>query len=168
MLIKSLIPGFLNPQAATRQLGPEASEWVLRLVDTDPEPEDPYFDPAKRKAAFLEWLDRSPEHLAMFIETVKAYQTMKGIDPSRLINIPGLLTELSAERLRPSPSGGVVRRAVTQYLRHSTMAWRRAVPIIAVIVVLLLLLFACTKAGDRSPTQTATPERASSALSAER
>jgi transmembrane sensor len=69
----------------------EASDWLLRLHNTQPDPEDLYCDPEKRNAAFLEWIRRSPKHVAMFLDNYEVYQRLGNIDPQSRLHIDALL-----------------------------------------------------------------------------
>jgi len=43
-----------------------AIEWLIRLLDTDFDPEEPYPDPLQRQKAFLGWLSQNPAHVRAF------------------------------------------------------------------------------------------------------
>lgn len=107
-----------NPEHPGFRLGCEASDWLVRLQDPRPEPDDPYFDPEKRSAAFLEWLQRSPEHVRMFLETRETYQRLGQIDPASRLRIDELLEKTSAEVIQlfgfgePAPRPKRARRAI--------------------------------------------------------
>lgn len=78
-------------RSADDQLGEEAAEWLMRYREVEPDPEDPYSDPAVRDDAFLDWTARSPNHLRMFIKTIDMYQRLGQINPEELIDMTELL-----------------------------------------------------------------------------
>lgn len=86
-----------NPQHPQFRLGRETSDWLVRLLDTQPEPDDPYFDPLKRDEAFLEWLTRSPKHVQLFLEIRETYQRLGQIDSKQRIRIDELLQKTNAD-----------------------------------------------------------------------
>jgi len=86
-----------NPEHPSYQLGLEASQWLVCLTDTQPQPDDPYFDAEKRSAAFLEWITRSPQHVSMFLDTYETYQRLGNIDPNARIEIDELLAARQAD-----------------------------------------------------------------------
>jgi len=86
-----------NPQHPSYALGREAADWMVRLLEPESDPKDPYFDPEKRDEAFLEWLSRSPQHVKMYLETYETYQRLGNIDPKKRIHIEALLQKQEAE-----------------------------------------------------------------------
>jgi len=77
------------------EVGAEAAHWLLRFQDTQPEPDDPYFDKAVRDQAFLDWLIISPQHVCAFLEIFETYQRLGNMDPQGQIHIPTLLRQVS-------------------------------------------------------------------------
>jgi transmembrane sensor len=73
------------------KLGEEAAEWVLSLEAAECGPESGFPDEKARNQAFYEWLERSPDHLRVFMETVETQRRMQLIDASHQINIRSLL-----------------------------------------------------------------------------
>src|SRR5882762_9767761 len=69
----------------------EATEWLVRLQDTDFDPEEPYQDPLQRQCAFLDWLKCSPRHVQAFMEVVEVERRVCRPDPQHLINVHELL-----------------------------------------------------------------------------
>jgi transmembrane sensor len=74
-----------------RSLDIEAGHWLLRLLDVDPRPEDPYRDAKRRSEAFLDWASRSPQHVAAFFELYETYSRLEPIDRHQRVNIEALL-----------------------------------------------------------------------------
>lgn len=75
------------------ELGEEAAEWLLRLEDTDPDAEESYPDEKTRNQAFFAWIETSPDHLRVFLETLEAHQRMRLIDAPHRIKIKALLRQ---------------------------------------------------------------------------
>jgi len=95
-----------NPQHPSYQLGREASDWLVCLLEPETDPTHPYFDPQTRDQAFLEWLTRSPQHVKMYLETYETYQRTANIDPKKRIDIERLLHKHDAEVIQlfgPAP-----------------------------------------------------------------
>src|SRR5882757_8101632 len=86
-----------NPQHPSYQLGREASDWLVCLLEPETDPTHPYFDPEKRDEAFLKWLARSPRHVKLYLETYETYGRMGKIDPQKRIHIEALLNTQDAE-----------------------------------------------------------------------
>jgi transmembrane sensor len=88
--------------------GQEAAHWLLRLQDTDPDPQDPYFEAAVRHEAFLDWLGEAPEHVQAFLEVFETYRRLGTLDPAKQISIEALLTHRNASVTRiygtPAPT----------------------------------------------------------------
>src|SRR5437660_4862481 len=83
--------------SADPQIGLEAADWLVRLQDTEADPEEAYPDPLARQSAWLDWLNRSPEHLRVFLETLETERRLHKIDPQRLVEIRELLEARSAD-----------------------------------------------------------------------
>jgi len=69
----------------------EAIEWLVRLLDTEFDPEEPYPDPLQRQAAFIQWLTLDAAHVRGFLEILEVERRAAHPDPQRLINIQELL-----------------------------------------------------------------------------
>jgi transmembrane sensor len=96
-----------NPHHPDYQLGLEASQWLVQFSEPPSDPDDPYFDSDKRSEAFMEWLLRSPAHVAMFLETYETYQRLGNIDPKGRIKIDELLAARNADVIQlfgPTPT----------------------------------------------------------------
>jgi transmembrane sensor len=147
------------------QIADEATEWILRLEDTDIDPEDLYSDPAERQQHFLTWVRQSPEHIRQFLELYETYRKVGQLDPQHRIDIEELLAQTNAaivplfteeDPLRPMQAVSVEAPA-----RLRSMTKRRwvyvtgAAAAVAAIAVLSLHSFdaqaqACTTAvGDQ-------------------
>jgi transmembrane sensor len=75
------------------ELGEEAAEWLLCFADTGPDPQHDYPDEKTRNQAFYEWIETSPEHLRVFMETAETHQRMRLIDERHEIRIKALLRQ---------------------------------------------------------------------------
>src|SRR5262245_26831663 len=71
------------------ELGEQAAEWLLRLDDCDPD--DEYPDEQARHQAFYQWLETSPQHLRVFLETVETHRRMQMLDARHAIKVETLL-----------------------------------------------------------------------------
>ena len=78
------------------QIADEATEWILRLEDTDIDPEDLYSDPAERQQHFLTWVTQSPQHIRLFLELYETYRKVGQLDPQHRIDIEELLAQPNA------------------------------------------------------------------------
>jgi transmembrane sensor len=83
----------ISSQPPPSRLGIESGRWLLSLVD--PQPNEPSCDSAVCHEAFLDWLETSPQHVQVFIETFETYRRLGAIDPLGLINIPALLRQVA-------------------------------------------------------------------------
>jgi ferric-dicitrate binding protein FerR (iron transport regulator) len=83
----------ISAQSTPSRLGIESGHWLLCLLD--PQPDEPDGDQAACHEAFLDWLETSPQHVQVFIETFETYRRLGDIDPSGLINIPALLHQVA-------------------------------------------------------------------------
>lgn len=123
--------------------GIEAGRWLLRLLDLEPDPDDPYSDPVVCHEAFLDWLATSPQHVQVFLETFETYRRLGQIDPSRQISIPALLRQAADGTLRVRGGAdrqarpGIGSRGFGQFYRSSRMA-KWAVAAAAAVIVLYL------------------------------
>lgn len=78
----------------------EAGHWLLRLQEREGDPQEPYFDPAVRNEAFLDWLAEAPEHVQAFLEIFETYRRLDTMDPQKQIQIETLLRNRNAEVIR--------------------------------------------------------------------
>lgn len=76
------------------QVALEAAEWLVRLMDTDFDPEEIYPNPLERQNAFFDWLNQAPEHVRAFLEVMEVERRTRHPDPDRLINIDDPLSAL--------------------------------------------------------------------------
>jgi transmembrane sensor len=129
-----------NPQHPSHQLGLEASQWLVRLQDTQPDPHDPYFDAEKRNAAFLEWITRSPEHVVLFLDTYETYRRLGNIDPRARIKIDALLEARHAEVIQLF--GPLQRVPQPNYPRRVLIGLAAGVAMLAITGVFSWKLFA--------------------------
>jgi ferric-dicitrate binding protein FerR (iron transport regulator) len=83
-----------DPGSTAPQLDTEASHWLLRLLDKDPDPSDPYFDRATRDEAFMDWLASSPEHVRAFLVTFEAYYRLGQVDRDGLNHVAFMVQNL--------------------------------------------------------------------------
>ncbi len=86
-----------STSSSDAQIAMEAADWLVRLQDTQADPEEAYPDPLARQSAWLDWLNRSPEHLRVFLETLETERRLHRIDPQRLVEIRELLEARSAD-----------------------------------------------------------------------
>jgi transmembrane sensor len=123
----------------------QAAEWLIRLQDSDPDPEEPYPDLLERHAAFTDWLHDTPAHLAAFREVLALSERAHDVDQRRLIDIQALVekhaTALAAAKVQPpayptSASGSFV----TPTLPAAAARSHKVVVIAAVFAVALLVL----------------------------
>ena len=68
-----------------RQIADEATEWLLSLEDRECAA---LRDGAGQQTRFLRWLNRSPEHIRVFLEISNAYYALSDIDGQKLISLP--------------------------------------------------------------------------------
>ena len=133
----------ISSQPPPSRLGIESGQWLLRLVD--PQPDEPCCDSTVCHEAFLDWLETSPQHVQVFIETFETYRRLGDIDPLGLINIPALVSQVADA---PSArSGATERRAqpgtraalgVGRFFRASKVAHWAVGTVAAVIVPILV------------------------------
>lgn len=127
------------------QIADEATEWILRLEDTDIDPEDPYPDPAERQQRFLAWVTQSPEHIRQFLELYETYRKVGQLDPQHRIDVQELLAQPNGaivplfteeDSLRPSQAVGKLARLWNMISRqwvYVTVAAAAAVTAIAIL-----------------------------------
>ncbi len=77
----------------TREIGLQASRWLLRLQDGA----QPGENERELNAAFLQWLQASAQHLHVFLETVQTWRLMGTMDPERALQVESLLRNLDAD-----------------------------------------------------------------------
>jgi transmembrane sensor len=76
----------------------EASKWLVRLLDRDPDPSDSDFDRAARSAAFSKWVSRSDEHKAAFLLVCRTHQQMGALRSHSRRDSGALLTGCTEQR----------------------------------------------------------------------
>jgi len=115
-------------ESQASQISMEATDWLVRLRDTDVDPEEPYPDPAERQNAFIKWVTRSPAHVQAFLEIMEVERRAGHPDPQRLIKIQELLDASPADviQLFDSPPDGD-QRSVAESATKEVPAWRRTV-----------------------------------------
>lgn len=69
------------------EIGEEAAEWLLRFEDADPDLEDIYPGKEARNRAFYEWLETSPDHLRVFMETLETHERIRLVDTHHEIEV---------------------------------------------------------------------------------
>jgi ferric-dicitrate binding protein FerR (iron transport regulator) len=69
----------------------EAADWLIRLQDNDPDPEEPYQNLLERHGAFVDWLARSPTHVQAFLEILEIERRARNIDRQHTIEVQALL-----------------------------------------------------------------------------
>src|ERR1700730_2385077 len=140
------------------QIADEATEWILRLEDTDIDPEDLYSDPAERQQHFLTWVTQSPQHIRQFLELYETYRKVGQLDPQHRIDIEELLAQPNAaivplfteeDPLRPMQA--VVVEEPARLRSKNGRRWAGAMVAAAVIATAVLSLHsfvaqACTTA----------------------
>jgi transmembrane sensor len=128
------------------RLGIEAGHWLLRLQDTEPDPESPYFSSETRNAAFLEWLTRSPQHVAVFLETYETYRRVGNVDALVAIDVPALVRQAAQESMPANrPLSIACRsheevnspRSIAEYLPRSKTVRRFAAVAFTAVALLL-------------------------------
>jgi len=81
-----------NKRASSNaRIDTEAADWLVRLLDTDVDPEEPIPDPAQRQQAFFDWLALGPSHVRAFMEIIEVERRVRNPDPQRSIKIQELL-----------------------------------------------------------------------------
>jgi transmembrane sensor len=115
-------------ESQASQISMQATDWLVRLQDTDVDPEEPYPDPSERQNAFIKWLTRSPAHVQAFLEIMEVERRAGHPDPQRLIKIQELLDASPADviQLFDSPPDGD-QRSVAESAAKEAPAWRRTV-----------------------------------------
>ena len=84
-----------------------ATEWLVRLLDTDFDPEEPYPDPLERQNAFTGWLSRNPAHVRAFLEILEVERRAGRPDVQRLIKIEELMPSMPTALQLPEPLLGI-------------------------------------------------------------
>ncbi|HEY8508031.1 MAG TPA: FecR domain-containing protein [Steroidobacteraceae bacterium] len=121
-------------------LGEEAAEWLLRLEETDSDPHRESQDEKARNQAFWEWIQRSPEHLRVFLETVEVHRRMQLIDARHLIKVEALLAQRAAVIPLPLPRDRQSTAAPSAPAQEKKPVGRRAVLRAAAAVLVACLL----------------------------
>ncbi len=79
------------------QIGLEAARWLMRLQDSEFDPQDAQDGARSRDARFLQWLATSPRHVQIFLETFQTSRLMDELDPRHSIRIQELLEGRGAD-----------------------------------------------------------------------
>lgn len=87
-------------ESANDEIGEQASDWLVRLIDEDVDSQEPYASPIARNHAFMHWVGQSPEHLRIFLETVEMHRRLRGIDATGEVRITDLLANRDADVIR--------------------------------------------------------------------
>lgn len=116
-----------NDRPSDAELGEEAADWLLRLEDTEIDPEDEYPDMKSRNNAFYDWLGRSPEHLRVLLETLETHRRLPMIDSRHLIRVEGLLQDRMADVIQLHKQKDGARRTPVPG-RRLFQEWARALP----------------------------------------
>jgi len=77
-------------RAVQEDLRTEAAEWVATLHDKVPSSEAEARAHEENCAQFVEWLRRSPDHVAAFLRADDTFCRLAGIGPSRRLNLEDL------------------------------------------------------------------------------
>jgi len=113
---------FTSPQDSDncqeRQIVDEATEWLLSLEDRDCVT---LRDGVAQPAAFLDWLQRSPEHIRVFLEISYAHQCLGALDARDLVE-----TGPAAGSGRAMPSNVVNLRSPQSPAKLGDDAWQQA------------------------------------------
>jgi len=107
----------------------EASEWLIRLLDRNPAPDDPDFDTAARSASFEQWIGRSTEHEDAFIRVCKAYQKTAFLKPQNRLDIESLRADRHSDVAVASARSASPRRS-----------FRERAPVVTSLVMAVLAL----------------------------
>jgi len=70
----------------------QAATWLLCFKSPSFGPDSCYPDVASRNAAFLDWLQRSPANLLLFMELTELDRRLRRLDPSTLAEIRSLIS----------------------------------------------------------------------------
>jgi ferric-dicitrate binding protein FerR (iron transport regulator) len=118
----------------------EAAEWLVRLLDTDVDPEEPIPDVMQRQNAFFDWLAVAPAHVRAFMEVIEVERRVRHPDPQRSIKIQELLeaTPANVIQLYDPPYRGRGSQSPTDAERNIVLSGRRK--ILAGIAAALALL----------------------------
>jgi transmembrane sensor len=73
------------------ELGEQAAEWLLRLEGHDADSDDEFASETARITAFFTWLESSPHHLRVFLETLEIHRRLALIDSEHLLSVQSLL-----------------------------------------------------------------------------
>jgi ferric-dicitrate binding protein FerR (iron transport regulator) len=112
-----------NPEHPDYSLGLEASQWLVRLTDTELPPNDALFYREKRTQAFLSWLRRSARHVVIFLDTYETYQRLGYIDPQKRIDVAALAQQARAESVDTWLPGIDAHHQPTQFKQRRSQ-WR--------------------------------------------
>jgi transmembrane sensor len=90
-----------NQAAAEGIIDEEAAAWSTCLRDPNPDPHDPYHDPAVRNRAFFAWVLRSPAHLRAYMETAMFTRQIESLGPEVFNDLQAL--DEAATTTAPTP-----------------------------------------------------------------
>lgn len=88
----------IDPTSKDAQIYAEAADWLLRLRDTDFDPEEPYTNSTERQKCFFAWATQSPAHVRAYMEIAQTYYKL---GPSEEVSAVPTVAQISAV---PSPS----------------------------------------------------------------
>jgi transmembrane sensor len=121
---------YSNPATPT-DTALEAADWLVRLSDDDTDPDEPYSNALERQNAFFDWLERSPNHLRVFLETVETERRLRQLAPLRDIDVQAMLQRRSAEVIqlfvRDDEHPQTRFKAPPPVAKPSRLHWRRTV-----------------------------------------
>jgi transmembrane sensor len=89
----------------------EATDWLICLNETDPDPNDPYADPEKRKKAFFAWVKQSEQHLRVFMEVSDVECRLRDLSQHPVMEL-GDLVDLPVPSRTADPVNNVSAGAV--------------------------------------------------------
>lgn len=126
-------------------LGEQAADWLVRLIDEDVDSQEPYASPIARNHAFMHWVGQSPEHLQIFLETVEMHRRLRSIDAAGEVRIAELLANRDADVIRlytgisePTPAPA---RASSGRPRARRVRWVAAASIAASVAAVAVMAF---------------------------
>ena len=127
-----------------------ATEWLVRLLDTDFDPEEPYPDPLERQNAFTGWLSRNPAHVRAFLEILEVERRAGRPDVQRLIKIEELIPSMPIVLQLPEPLLGIQRSylpPVSDASIHGHRATRHRLRPRSIAATTIAIALAATVAG---------------------
>jgi transmembrane sensor len=125
------------------QLDAEAAEWLVELRDPENDGADAESRALQRETAFLEWLERSPQHLTAFAGASRAFATLDQLGALNSIDVRQLIHDHSNAviPLYPTPSeyskGPADTPARTGFLLRSALVLAACLALVAVGVAFM-------------------------------